>query len=131
MALATRCSRLAQSADQNQPRWTSLPFKNRGQNIIFEFREPKKVGQIAAYWYEDADGNKVKLPRDWWVDFRIGGVDWQRMKKYITDFYGLERDKFNVVRPAAPLTCDAIRIRILPQVGFCMGVYEIELEFER
>ena len=25
------------SADQDQPRWTSLPFKNRGQNIIFEF----------------------------------------------------------------------------------------------
>ena len=50
------------------------------------------------------------------------------MKKYITDDYGLERDKFNVVRPAAPLKCDAIRIRILPQVGFCMGVHEIQLE---
>jgi hypothetical protein len=27
------------SDDQAQPRWTSLPFKNRGQNIIFELDE--------------------------------------------------------------------------------------------
>jgi hypothetical protein len=50
------------------------------------------------------------------------------MKKYITDFYGLNRDKWNVVRPAAPLTCDSISVRILPQVGFCTGVHEIQLE---
>jgi hypothetical protein len=52
------------------------------------------------------------------------------MKKYVTDDYGLERDKFNVIRPAAPLKCDAISIRILPQVGFCMGVHEIKVEFD-
>ena len=52
------------------------------------------------------------------------------MKKYITDFYGLERDTFNVVRPEAALTCDAIQIRILPQVGFSMGVHEIQVRFE-
>jgi hypothetical protein len=52
------------------------------------------------------------------------------MKRYVTDDYGLERDKSNVVRPAAPLTCDAISIRILPQVGYCMGVHEIQLGFD-
>ena len=26
--------------------------------------------------------------------------------------------------------CDAISIRILPQVGFCMGVHEIQLQFD-
>ena len=61
---------------------------------------------------------------------RIGNGDWSRMKKYVTDDYGLERDKFNIVRPSAPLKCDAISIRILPQVGFCMGVHEIQLEFD-
>jgi hypothetical protein len=120
------------SADQDQPRWTSLPFKNRGQNIIVEFDQPKAVGNIAVYWYEESggDGEKVRLPRNWWVDYRVGEADWTRMKKYTTDDYGLERDKFNVVRPAAPLKCDAISIRVLPQVGFCMGVHEIQLEFD-
>ena len=40
-------------------------------------------------------------------------------------------DEFNVVRPAATLTCDAISIRILPQVGFCMGVHEVQVQFEQ
>jgi hypothetical protein len=47
----------------------------------------------------------------------------------VTDDYGLRRDQFNVVRPAAPLECDAISIRILPESGFCSGVHEIQLEF--
>jgi hypothetical protein len=117
---------------QQQPRWTSLPFKNRGQNIIFEFDRPRTVGSIAVYWYEEpgGEGEKIRLPRGWWVDYRIGDGDWTRMKKYVTDDYGLERDQFNVVRPAAPMKCDAISIRILPQVGYCMGVHEIQVEFD-
>jgi len=120
------------SDDQEQPRWTSLPFKNRGQNIIFEFDKPRTVGSIAIYWYEETggEGEKVRLPRGWWVDYRVGDGEWTRMKKYVTDEYGVERDKFNVVRPEAPLKCDAIKIRILPQVGFCMGVHEIQVEFD-
>lgn len=120
------------SDDQDQPRWTSLPFVNRGQNIIFEFDEPRTVGSISVYWYEEpgGEGEKVRLPRGWWVDYREGDGEWTRMKKYVTDDYGLRRDTFNVVRPAAPLTCDAISIRILPQVGYCMGVHEVQVLFD-
>jgi DUF1680 family protein len=120
------------SDDQEQPRWTSLPFKNRGQNILFEFDKLRTVGSIAVYWYEEpgGEGEKIRLPRGWWVDYRVGDGEWTRMKKYITDDYGLERDKFNAVRPAARLKCDATSIRILPQVGFCMGVHEIQLELD-
>jgi len=118
------------SADQQPPRWTSLPFNNRGQNISIEFPETKKVGKISIYWYENPESEKVKLPREWWVDYKVGDGEFTRMKKYVTDFYGLDRDQFNDVRPEAPLPCDAISIRILPQVGFCMGVHEIRVEFE-
>jgi hypothetical protein len=119
------------SADPDQPRWTSLPFKNRGENIVLEFNNTKTVGSISVFWYEEAGGEKVRLPRDWWVDYRIGQGDWTRMKKYVSDDYGKDPDQFNVVRPAAPLKCDALSIRILPQVGFCMGVHEIDVEFDR
>jgi hypothetical protein len=120
------------SDDQDQPRWTSLPFKNRGQNIIFEFERPRTVRSISVYWYEESggEGEKVRLPRNWWVEYRTGEGEWTKMKKYITDDYGLEHDKFNVVRPAAALKCDAISIRILPQVGYCMGVHEIQVDFD-
>ena len=100
--------------------------------IIFAFDRPRTVGSIAVYWYEESggDGEKVRLPRNWWVECRKGEGEWTKMKTYITDDYGLQRDKFNVVRPAAPLKCDAISIRILPQVGYCMGVHEIQLDFD-
>ncbi len=120
------------SDDQEQPRWTGLPFKNRGQNINFEFDHPRTVGSIGVFWYEEegGEGEKVRLPRNWWVESRVGEGEWSKMKTYITDDYGLDRNKFNVVRPTAPLKCDAISIRILPQVGFCMGVHEIQLQFD-
>ena len=117
------------SADQEQPRWTSLPFSNRGQNIIVEFDETKKVGQILIYWYENPTSGKVKLPRGWWVDYRVGDGNWTRMKKHVGDSFGLERDKFNAVRPKVPVRCDAVSIRVLPQVGYCMGIHEIRVEF--
>lgn len=118
------------SADQKQPRWTSLPFKNRGQNIIVEFDQAKSLRQISIYWYENPGSGAVKLPRGWWVDYRVGDGDWTRMKRHAADSYGLDKDKFNAVRPDATLRCDAVSIRILPQVGFCMGVHEIRVEFQ-
>ncbi len=118
------------SSDQTCPRWTSLPFKNRRQDISIEFPKTKKVESISIYWYEDTKDGKVKLPREWWVDYKTDGDEWRRMEKYVTDFYGLERDAFNYVRPAAMLTCDAIRISVLPQVGYCMGIHEIQLDIE-
>ena len=120
----------SKSADQNQPRWTSLPFNNRGQNILVEFGETRNVRSISIYWYENPDSGEVTLPRGWWVDYRVGDGDWTRMKKHATDSFGLERDTFNVVRPKAPLHCDAISIRILPQQSSCMGVHELQVEFE-
>ena len=118
------------SSDQSCPRWTSLPFNNSRQDISFEFAEPKKVSSVSVYWYEDAEDGKVRLPREWWVDYKAEGGEWTRMKKYFTDFYGLEKDAFNYVRLAAALNCDAIRISILPQVGYCMGIHEIQLGLE-
>jgi len=117
------------SSDQKLPRWTTLPFKNRCENIIFEFPKTRKLTQVSVFWYRD--NKKVKLPRGWWVDYKLGDGKWTRMKKYITDDYGLEPDKFNTVRPAAALKCDAMLIRVLPTVGFCSGVHEIQLEFEK
>jgi len=118
------------SSDQQQTRWTSLPYKNRRGDIAFDFPETKTLSSVSVYWYEDSTGEKVKLPRDWWVEYKVGDGEWTRMKKYITDFYGLKKDTFNMVRPTLPLTCDAIRISVLPQVEYCIGIHEINLDFE-
>lgn len=118
------------SADQKLPRWTSRPYKNRRADISINFPETKKLRSISVFWYEDEHATNVRLPRDWWVEYRNGNGQWERMPKYVTDFYGLKENTFNMVRPETTLTCDAIRICVLPQVGYCMGIHEIELAFE-
>ncbi|MHC4744098.1 MAG: glycoside hydrolase family 127 protein, partial [Planctomycetota bacterium] len=52
------------SSDRTYPRWTSLPFKNRRQDISFTFPATRKVRSVSVYWYGDKDG-EVRLPRDW------------------------------------------------------------------
>ena len=118
------------SADQKLPRWTSRPYKNRRGDISIDFPDTKKLRSVSVFWYEDEDGQEVRLPRDWWVEYRASDGQWQRMPKYVTDFYGLKENTFNMVRPETTLTCDAIRISILPQVGYCTGIHEIELAFD-
>lgn len=116
----------SESSDQTPPRWTSLPFKNRRQDITFTFSQSTQVESVSIYWYEN-DQDHVKVPREWWVDYKTGDGDWKRMEKYITDFYGLEKDSFNFVRPEMAMECDAIRIGILPQQEHCLGIHEIQL----
>lgn len=120
----------SKSSDQAHPRWTSLPFKNRRQDITFTFPETAKVESISIYWYEN-DEDHIKVPREWWVDYKTGDGDWKRMEKYVTDFYGLEKDTFNFVRPETAMKCDAIRIGILPQQDHCIGIHEIQLGIEQ
>ncbi|TWU33243.1 hypothetical protein [Novipirellula artificiosorum] len=98
-------------------------------NKVFFEGDPKyNDGSFAVYWYEEpgGEGEKIQLPRDWWVDYRVGEGDWTRMKKYVTDNYGLQRDKFNVVRhpsttglgasarglsgPCTPGSCDKVAL---------------------
>ena len=117
------------SSDQTCARWTSLPFINRIADITYTFPETKTIQSVSVYWYEHSK-DKVEMPREWWIEVKTGDGQWQRMKKYITDFYGLDKDTFNQVRPETPLTCDTLRIRVLPQVEHCMGIHEIRLDFK-
>jgi hypothetical protein len=118
------------SADPASPRWTSRPYASRQQEITIEFREERTVSGVSVFWSEDqGEDAEVKLPREWWVEYRKGDGPWERMKAYVTDFYGLNPDGFNQVRPEAALACDALRICILPQAGRCMGIHQIEVAF--
>ena len=117
------------SADRTHRRWISLPFKNRRQDISFTFPATRKVRSVSVYWCEGPE-QEIRLPRNWRIDYKTGDGDWTRMKKYVTDFYGLEPDKFNFIKPGVTLSCDAIRISMLPTVGYCIGIHEIQFEFE-
>ena len=71
----------------------------------------------------------VKLPSEWSLEVRQG-EDWVPFDLYVTDQYGLGVNQFNVVRPAAPLSCDALRLNMKAQPDKCVGVLEIDVTYE-
>ena len=72
----------------------------------------------------------VRFPKEWSLEVKQDGK-WKSFELYTTDRYDTRANRYNVVHPAAPLTCDAIRIRMIPQEGACVGILEVRAEFEK
>jgi hypothetical protein len=118
------------SDDQKVPHWSSLPFTNRRQDVTFSFDGSKTVNEISVFWYEDTATEAVFLPRDWWVDYQDGDGEWKRMELKAGSGYGLKKDQFNTVKPAASFQTTALRIVTLPVHHHCQGIHEIQLELD-
>ena len=71
----------------------------------------------------------VRLPEEWDLEVRKNG-QWQPFELYTTDQYDTRANQFNVVHPAAPTQCDAIRINVRPRDGTAVGIIEVQVTFE-
>ena len=71
----------------------------------------------------------VKFPKQWSLEVEQDG-EWQPFELYTTDRYDTRANQFNVVHPAAPLRCDAIRINMTPQEQAAVGILEVQVTFE-
>ena len=47
---------------------------------------------------------------------------------YVTDSYGVERDRFNMVHPGEDVCTDEIRLNIFPQRNAAVGILEVAIE---
>ena len=55
---------------------------------------------------------------------------WKEFELYTTDKYDTRANQYNLVHPAAPLECDAIRILITPRDDQSVGILECQVQFE-
>jgi hypothetical protein len=115
------------SSGKDVPRWTSRPQLGMSQWVEAEFTEPKKVRDIGVYWMQDQQD--VKFPKEWSLEVKKDGK-WQPFELYVTDRYDNRANQYNVVHPAASLTCDAIRINMTPQENAAVGILEVKVAFE-
>lgn len=122
------------SADTTIPHWESgfanieQPEKGVPQWVEGEFHGPRNLRSVGVYWF--VDGEYRKLPASWSLEVRQDGR-WRPFRLYTTDEYGRRLDQYNVVHPAEPLTCDAIRINLqLDPDTYLVGIHEISVEFE-
>lgn len=108
-------------------RWSSRPQKGVEQWVEGKFTEPREIRSIGLYWFDNRE--EVRLPESWSLEVQQNG-EWKPFELYVTDEYGVRVNQYNVVHPASPLTCDALRVRMTPQQDACVGILEIDVAFE-
>ena len=116
------------SSGKSIPRWTSRPQLGKNQWVEGHFTKPRKVRDIGVYWMQNQQD--VKFPKEWSLEIRNKG-EWKPFELYVTDRYDNRANQYNVVHPAAPLTCDAIRINMVPQPDSAVGILEVQVAFEK
>lgn len=116
------------SSGKKVPRWTSRPQKGKPQWVEARFHAAKNVRSVGVYWMQDQQD--VKFPKEWSLEVEQGG-QWNPFELYVTDRYDMRANQYNVVHPAAPLSCDAIRIRMTPKEDTCVGILEVQVAFEK
>ena len=115
------------SSGKKVPRWTSRPQKNKPQWVEARFHTTKSLRSVGVYWMQDRFD--VKFPAEWSLEVEQNGK-WKPFELYTTDRYDTRANRYNVVHPAAPTRCDAIRVRMTPKKDACVGILEIIAEFE-
>ena len=116
------------SSGKKVPRWTSRPQKNKSQWVVARFHSTKSLRSIGVYWMQDRFD--VKFPAKWSLEIEQNGK-WKPFDLYVTDRYETRANQYNVVHPAAPVRCDAIRVRMTPKKDACVGILELMADFEK
>lgn len=71
----------------------------------------------------------VKFPKNWFIEVEQNG-EWKPFELYTTDKYDTRSNQFNVVHPAAPTRCDAIRVNMTAREDTAVGILEVQVAFE-
>ncbi|TWT42649.1 Non-reducing end beta-L-arabinofuranosidase [Botrimarina hoheduenensis] len=115
------------SSGNKSTRWSSRPRTGEPQWVEGRFANARRIRSVGVYWF---DNNKdVKTPEEWSLEVKREG-SWSPMDLYVTDEYGTRVNQYNVVHPAAGLTCEAIRVNMTPQQDASVGILEIDVVFE-
>ena len=116
------------SSGKTVPRWTSRPQKDKQQWVEARFHTAKSLRSVGVYWMQDRFD--VRFPAEWSLEVEQNG-QWKPFELYVTDRYDTRANQYNVVHPAAPIRCEAIRVRMTPKKDACVGILEMIAEFEK
>ncbi len=109
-------------------RWTSRGQPGKEQWVEGRFKEARNLRSVGVFWMDRWQGD-VKLPKEWSMEIEQNGK-WKPFQLYTTDRYDTRANQFNVIHPAAPTKCDAIRIKMTPREDTAVGIIEVQVQFE-
>ena len=110
-------------------RWTSRGQPGKEQWVTGRFARTQNIRSVGVFWMNRWQAD-VKFPKEWSLEVEQNG-EWKPFELYTTDKYDQQANQFNLVHPAAPTKCDAIRINMTPQEETAVGIIEVQVEFEK
>ena len=110
----------ADSNDHSIPRLTWWDHKGTAEWVQYDFDRPAKVAAVEVYWFDDTGRGNCRVPESWRLLYRDGD-QWKPVDAQ--DSFGVEKDRYNVVR-FAPVTTAGLRIELQLQPKFSGGVLE-------
>lgn len=113
---------------ESAPVWVC---KNKGEEVFIEVKFKKSMTfKSASVYFMNTYIRSCKPPKNWKVQYSLDGENFKDLDIYITDTYGTETDKFNIVHPSNPLECVALRFVFAAKEFSRVGISEILLEIE-
>ena len=110
------------SADEVTNAWISAG-ESAKEWIQMVFDQPQILERIGLFW---VSYDQIDTPVSWRMEYLKAG-NWYPFEKYITDVYGVSKDRYNTIHPSAKLSCEGLRINIDAQEGKSVGLFDIEL----
>lgn len=110
----------ANSNDQTIPRFTWWDHRGTEEWVTYGFEEPREVGWVEVYWFDDTGVGQCRTPESWWLEYRDGD-DWKPVAGVAA--YGTAPDQYNRVE-FEPVTTDELRVVVRLKLQFSGGVLE-------
>ena len=117
------------SSGNKVTRWSSRGQAGKAQWVVGRFHETKQLRSVGVFFMDRWQGD-VRFPKEWSLEVEQNGK-WKPFELYTTDKYDTRANQFNVVHPATPTRCDAIRIRMTSREKTAVGIIEVQVQFEK
>jgi hypothetical protein len=111
------------SNDHSIPRFTWWDHKGAAEWVQRDFPTPRKVSEVAVYWFDDRPANGgCRVPASWELLYKAGD-EWKPVKPASGGGFGVERNRYNEVT-FEPVETTALRMRVKLQDNFSAGILE-------
>jgi hypothetical protein len=96
------------------------PKRGTQEWIQYDFAQPATISETSIYWFDDTGMGECRLPASWKAFYKSGD-QWIPVKT--SGVYGVDKDKYNVVR-FTPVKTTALRLEIQLPEKFSAGIQE-------
>ena len=121
------CDRIepASSDDHTAPRFTFWPHKGTEEWLRYEFDQPRAIGSVAVYWFDDTGIGECRLPAACELEYQSTDGTWAPVLNNASApvTIGVLKDRFNEAHFPS-VNAKSLRLKIKLPEGMSAGLLE-------